>query len=248
MSLIFGIVFILKSQQLARADEFRVISPEPTPYENVKLNLHSNLFRTKNGTKVNLPALATNIGLLPDVQIHTLLPRARLSIPKDNTTQYGYGDTHAGLKYRFIHETGWRPQVALYPIFSLPTGDSSKGLGNRTWTGRFPLWMQKKWGDWKLTWGGGYEINPAKNHFNHLFGGVLIRWQITKSLLLGNEVAAEGPRSLNNRSYVLYNFGGHYNFTPQTSLIFSAGHSFYGAKRLIAYLGLDYTWGPPPPK
>ncbi|OJW52723.1 MAG: hypothetical protein BGO67_09695 [Alphaproteobacteria bacterium 41-28] len=250
ISLLYGIgsLFILGFQQFAQADEFRVISPEPTPYENVQLNLHTHMFRTKNGTKANLPALTTNVGLLPDIQIHTLLPRLRLSVPKDGASQYGYGDIHTGLKYRFLHETKTLPSMALYPIFSFPMGNSSKGLGNRSWTGRFPLWMQKTWKDWKLTMGGGYEINPAKNHFNHLYGGILIRWQITKSLLLGNEVFAEEPRNLNNKSYVLYNFGGHYNFTPHTSVLFSAGHSFYGAKRFVAYLGLNYTWGPPPEK
>jgi len=39
------------------------------------------------------------------------------------------------------------------------------------------------------------------------------------------------------------NFGGCYNFTPDFSLLFSAGHSLAGDEQRIAYLGLYWTWG-----
>lgn len=34
------------------------------------------------------------------------------------------------MKYRFVHESGWRPTVAIFPMVELPSGDAAAGLGN----------------------------------------------------------------------------------------------------------------------
>lgn len=33
-------------------------------------------------------------------------------------------------KYRFVEETKTRPQIGVFPMFELPTGNSARGLGN----------------------------------------------------------------------------------------------------------------------
>ena len=226
------------------ADEFIMDTPVTTPYERVTLDFHSSLSRTKNGTSVNLPALMANVGVYPDVQFFAVVPVATLAAPKNFPSQYGYGDIRLGIKYRFVHETETLPSIALYPKITFPSGDADKGLGNGTWIGRFPVWLQKKCGIWKFTTGGGYYINQAKGERNYPFGGVLIQLQITKYLMLGNEFVAQGKINSNNGAKLISNFGGSYFFNPNSFLAFSVGHSIAGSKNFVAFLGYGIAWGP----
>jgi hypothetical protein len=49
-----------------------------------------------------------NYGVVPDVQLHTILPMT-LYVPADGASSYGYSDTEFGVKYRFVHEDNWLP-------------------------------------------------------------------------------------------------------------------------------------------
>jgi hypothetical protein len=224
-------------------DEFIMDTPIPTPFERVSLDFHSFFSQTKGGSAVNIPALMANVGVYPDVQFFAVVP-ATLAAPKNRSTQYGYGDVRLGVKYRLVHETEALPNIALYPKITFPSGEAKKGLGNGTWLGRFPLWIQKRYGIWKFTTGGGYYINPAKNARNYPFGGVLIQLQITKYLMLGNEFVAEGKINTSDRAKLISNFGGSYFFNPNSFLAFSVGHSIAGSKRFVAFLGYGIAWGP----
>ncbi len=225
------------------ADQFILDSPEPLPYKHVWVDIHSSFTHLKSGTAASLPGVESYMGIYPDFQTYSVWP-VTLSAPRQKSTRYGYGDVRLGLKYRFIHETETCPQVAFYPKFTFPSGDPDQGIGNRKTIGTVPLWMQKKWGDWKFTGGASYVINPAKGKFNYLYGGMLIRWQITKSFMLGNEFVLQEPKSLTDGSKVLYNFGGSYYFTPQTFVLFSTGHSIYGTRTFIGFVGFGMKWGP----
>ena len=244
-------IFFFSLQQLVRAeevsfstaDEFIMDTPLPTPYERVSLDFHSSFSQTKGGSNANIPALMANVGVYPDIQFFAVVP-ATLATPKHLPSHYGYGDVRLGVKYRFVHETEILPNVAIYPKITLPSGDAKKGLGNGAWIGRFPLWIQKKYGMWKVTSGGGYYINNAKKARNYPFGGVLIQAQITKYLMLGNEFVGEGKISPNERAKLISNFGGSYFFNPNSFLAFSVGHSIAGSKKFIAFFGYGIAWGP----
>lgn len=228
---------------LSTADEFIMDTPVTTPYERVSLDFHSSLSRTDQGSTASLPALMANVGVYPDLQFFAAVP-ATLIAPKHGGAQYGYGDVRLGVKYRFVHETDTLPSVALYPKITLPSGDSRKGLGNGKWIGRLPLWLQKQYGNWKFTTGGGYYINPAKQARNYPFGGLLIQLQITKCLMLGNEFVGEGEINSKDKAKLISNFGGSYFFNPHSFLAFSAGHTIIGRKKLVAFLGYGIAWGP----
>jgi hypothetical protein len=230
-----------KEITFSTADEFIMDTPVTLPYERVTLDFHSTFSENKNGTSANTPALMTNVGLYPDLQLQVVTP-ATLSAPKHGPKHYGYGDVKLGLKCRFMHETDALPAAALYPKVTLPSGDAGKGLGNGTWFGRFPLWMQKGYGDWKFTTGGGVYINPATR--NYPFAGLLIQLQINKYFMLGNEFFAEGKENSKDKPKLISNFGGSYFFNSQSFLAFSIGHSIAGAKRFVAFLGYGIAWGP----
>lgn len=62
-----------------------------------------------------------NYGLVPDVQLHTILPLT-LYVPADGASSYGYGVTELGVKCRFVHEGAWRPQIGIFPLLEVPPG------------------------------------------------------------------------------------------------------------------------------
>ena len=76
------------------------------------------------------PGLEVNYGVLPDVQLHIIMPMAYGQISGE-ALYYGYGDTELGVKHRFINpgKDDWWPQVGVFPLLEVPTGDASKGLG-----------------------------------------------------------------------------------------------------------------------
>jgi len=229
---------------LASSDEFFVDNPVPLPVGQVFLDFHSTFTKIKTGTGADVPILWVLMGVQPDLQLRVDLPLS-LSDPKIGKTHYGYGDTRVCAKYRFVRETESMPTIATYPKISLPSGNAAKGLGNGKWFGTFPLWLQKQWGPLKITMGAGYGINHAKGKKNYPFGGMLVQWQFSRNFMLGNEIYSEGRKSLTEGGRLVYNFGGSYFFTPSRSILFSLGHSIYGAEKFIGYLGYGYTWGNP---
>ena len=150
----------------------------------------------------------------------------------------------------------------------LPTGSQSQGLGNgRTWI-KIPIWLQKDFGPWTAYGGGGYADNPAPGQRNYGYGGLLLPRTLSPRLTLGGAVCFQGAQAVSPfgemaagsagasssgipvagaRESAIWNFGGSYSFTPDFSLLFSAGHSFGGDGNAVAYLGLYRTWGPGAP-
>ncbi|MDE2492014.1 MAG: transporter [Elusimicrobia bacterium] len=192
---------------------------------------------------VAAPAAELNYGAFPETQLHVVAPLTTAGAD-GAPTETGYGDTELGVKYRFVHETARRPQAGVFPMAELPTGNSSLGLGNgRAWF-RLPVWMQKSRGPWTSYWGGGAVLNSAPGRRDYPFGGWLLQRDLSGKLTLGGEVFAQGADAADDRGYAVLNFGGYYNFTPDVSLLFSAGHSVAGDNHAIWYLAFYSTWGP----
>lgn len=84
--------------------------PEPVEHQHWEVYIASQWAHERNvGTSATLPHLEVNYGVIPDMQLHALVPMA-YSDPRDGSKQYGLGDAEVGVKYRFIHEDekGWR--------------------------------------------------------------------------------------------------------------------------------------------
>src|ERR1700690_556261 len=221
---------------------FLTDDPEPVELHHSEFYVFSTYDKTKDGKDIASPAFEYNYGPLPDTQLHIVIPFVR-SAPNDASSEYGLGDIEVGVKYRFIQETETIPQVGIFPMAELATGDDNKGLGNgKTWW-RLPVWIQKSWGDWKTYGGAGYVINHAAGQKNYPFAGWLLQKDIGEKLTLGGEIFGRSTDTDDGKSTTLLNFGGLYKFTPDFNLLFSAGHSVSGENHTIAYLGLWWAWG-----
>lgn len=204
--------------------------PEPVEYQHFEINTAAQGTYHDHGHEGNLPGVDINYGLLPDVQFHV-----NLAMPfqqaAGQSLSYGYGDTEVGVKYRFIEEdeSGWRPQVALYPNIELPTGNTSQGLGSGYTRVFVPVWLQKSFGEWTTYGGGGYWFNRNADNRNYWFAGWLIQRQITEYLALGGEVFEQGKDSVNGRISGGFNLGGKFDIDEMNHILFSAGRGVRNA-------------------
>jgi hypothetical protein len=237
---------------------FQTDDPDPVAFRHFEMyafELSDGTGKNAGGTALEAPAYEVNYGVVPNVQLHLVLPLTASFAPSVNSssgpTNYGLGDTELGAKIHLIKETKRIPEVGIFPFFELPTGSAAKGLGvGATWY-RLPLWIQKSWGpsdrQWTSYGGGGEAVVPQTGYKNYPFAGWLVQRQLSKKLTLGTELfghGAEGEAATSTRASTLLDLGGIYEFKPGFDLLFAAGRSIHGQPETYTYLSLYWTWGP----
>ncbi len=159
--------------QVARAGPpFTTDDPEPVEYRHWEIYLASQLAHDSGAWSGTSPHVELNYGAIPNLQLHLIAPVA-FNAPSQESRQLGYGDTELGIKYRFLQETARLPQVGVFPLIELPTGDAARDLGSGHTQVFFPMWLQKSSGPWTTYGGGGYWINPGAGNRNWWFVGWL---------------------------------------------------------------------------
>ena len=220
---------------------FLTDDPEPVDYQHWEAYLFGNGDHTREGYAINGPAVELNYGVLPDTQLHLVVPMTTVGGGGAPTVS-GLGDTEFGIKYRFVQETNGWPQIGIFPMVELPTGEACRGLGNgRAWL-RLPVWLQKSFGPWTTYGGGGAALNSAPGQRDYAFGGWLVQREFGPHLTLGGELFAQGAAAEGDRGFAAVNFGGSCNLNEHFSLLFSAGHSLAGDRHTLWYFGFYRTW------
>jgi hypothetical protein len=247
--------FMLTGSTLWAGPPFQTDDPQPVDLGHFEFYQFGSLSSTPVVTNPTGPAFEFNWGALPNVQLHIIVPFGE-TIPSNNPiylpggvgrSAYGITDTETGAKVRFVQESKHRPQIGIYPMFELPTGSYSKGLGvGKVWY-KMPVWVQKSWGEWTTYGGAGYEIVPQTLYRNFFYTGWLLQRNLGKKLTLGGEVFShrkEGFATPQTQASTLVDLGGMYYFkNPGLQLLFAYGHSVAGQTENYAYLGLYQTWG-----
>jgi hypothetical protein len=230
---------------------------DPTPVDLGHYEFY--IFGTVDGTPAELdttgPAFEFNWGAIPNIQLHAILPFGGV-YPSNNpvyapggqgASAFGITDTELGVKYGFIRQTPHRPQIGSFTMFEMPTGSFTKGLGvGKVWY-KLPLWAEKEFGPWSLVGGLGYTVVPQTGYRDFLYGGFLVKKEISKKLELSAEIfshAREGFAAAQTQPSTMIDAGGYYHFkSPGLQLLFAYGHSVAGQTENYAYLGLYKTWG-----
>jgi hypothetical protein len=240
--LLFLVIAVTVPTTVFAGPPFLTDDPGPAPFKHWELYLFSTVDARKNQTDAQGPAFEFNVGALPNLQVHLVVPFA-LAAPTGEPSAYGLGDLEFGLKYRFIQETDHCPMVGVFPLIEIPTGDVNQGLGNGQAWWKLPIWVQKSWGPWTTYGGGGYAINHAPGQRNYSFGGWLLQRDFGEKWTLGGEIFAQGKSSDDVRSFAVFNLGGFFKITPNFQLLFTGGHTLAGGNHTIGYLGLYWTGG-----
>ena len=249
------LIFLLTGTALWAGPPFQTDDPEPVELGHFEFYQFGMVSSTPVETDPTGPAFEFNWGALPNLQLHIIVPFGAV-IPSNNPiylpggvgrTAYGLTDTETGAKIRLVQETKHRPQIGIYPMFELPTGSYSKGLGvGKVWY-KMPVWVQKSWGEWTTYGGAGYQIVPQTMYRNFFYAGWLLQRNLGKKLTLGGEVFShrkEGFATPQTQASTLVDLGGMYYFkNPGLQLLFAYGHSVAGQTENYAYLGLYQTWG-----
>ena len=99
---------------------FLTDDPEPVAYKYYEAYTFGTFDHSNGGTFAQAPAFEFNAGVAPNLQLHLSVPTAFVR----PGIAYGLGDTEVGSKYRFITERRGRPQVGVFPLLELPSGNS----------------------------------------------------------------------------------------------------------------------------
>ena len=218
---------------------FRTDDPEPVDYQHYEFYTFSMGGGVSGDTSGVGPAWEFNYGIVPNGQFHIVAPLA-FNSPAGGPSQFGYGDTELGFKYRFIDEdeNGSRPMVGIFPLVELPNGSRAGGLGAGHTQMFLPVWVQKNLGDDWLTYGGGgYWINQGGGTLdkNYWFFGWLLQKQVTKQLAIGGELFHETAQTIGGEDTTGFNIGATYDIDDHNHLLFSAGRALQNASATNLY-------------
>ena len=234
-------LILISAVRIFAGPPFLTDDPDPVAYQHWEAYLFTAGLSSSGGYSIEGPAMEINYGVWTDTQLHLIVPLTSTKGPGMPAAS-GPGDIELGVKYRFVHEAENRPQIGMFPMAELPSGDANRGLGNgQTWF-RLPIWTQKSWGPWTTYGGGGVALNSAPDQRNYPFGGWLLQRNFGKHLTIGGEIFAQGPDTRADKGFAALNFGGLYNVTEHFSLLFTGGHTVAGDRHTLWYFGLYETW------
>jgi hypothetical protein len=213
--------------------------PEPVEYRHWELYLATQDLTTSTGSTGTAPHVEVNYGVVPNVQLHVIVPLAYNRA--DGATSYGIGDIELGTKVRFVQEDGKRPMVGVFPLLELPAGNESKGLGTGRLHAFLPVWLQNSSGPWSSYGGGGYGINPGTGNRNYWLFGWQVQRQLRKGVSLGGELYYTTPDEDVDSGDLSFNVGLVLDFTDHHHLLVSAGRSIVGQTNFQSYLAYQLT-------
>jgi hypothetical protein len=241
--MIGAFVFLISSGTAWAGPPFVTDDPEPVEYHHWEVYFGSQYVHDDGGVGATAPHFEVNYGVLPDTQLHLIVPLA-YSSPKEGGHQYGLGDIEFGVKYRFIHETDTMPQIGAFPIVVSSTGKESQGLGEGHIRVLAPIWLQKSWGPWTTYGGGGYWFNKSGDNKNFWQTGWEIQRKISETITFGAEIFNMSPSAKEESDRTGFNIGAIINFSEEHHLLLSAGRDIHGPNNLTAYLAYQWTFGP----
>ena len=216
---------------------FKTDDPEPVELGHWEAYVASQQQFALSETDATLPHFEFNYGILPDVQAHIVAPMGYQRT--EDGARYGFSSTELGVKYRFMEESDELPQVGVFPLAELPTGD--RRLEGTEYQLYFPVWLQKSWGHLTTYGGAGYWINPGTGNRNWTFAGWQVQYDFSDVLTLGGELTYNSTQVTGAHSDGGCDLGGYVNLDEHNHFLFSLGHNFLGAGTTFGYLGYQIT-------
>jgi hypothetical protein len=235
----FSALSVLFAAETFAGPPFKTDDPEPVDYLHWEFYIASQQQFERQETNVTSPHFEMNYGIFPNVQFHLLAPLGYVHTL--DGTHYGYSDTELGVKYRFVEETKTAPQIGIFPLIELPTGNQNEQLGTGKAQVYLPLWVQKSWGKFTTYAGGGFWYNPGVGQKNWTFEGWELQYDFSEVVTLGGELYHQSADSQNSPSSSGFNLGGFINLNDNDHILFSVGRSMSGTETITGYVGFQLT-------
>jgi hypothetical protein len=219
--------------------------PQPVDLHHWEVYGFSALTHVQGDTSGTLSGVEINYGAAPNLQLHVIAPLA-FDEPQGGAALAGIGDLELGAKVRLVDrdKDDWWPQIGVFPLVEVPTGNARRGLGGGTAREYLPVWLQWDVGKWTSYGGGGLWLNPGVGNRNYWFAGWLLQYQLTDNLALGGEVFHQTVDSFTGKDTTGFNLGGIYDITGHYHLLFSAGRGLQNAStanEISYYFAIQWT-------
>jgi hypothetical protein len=218
---------------------FKTDDPQPVDFLHWEFYLASQQQFAKYEAAVTLPHIEINFGAFRNVQIHLVAPMGY--VRTDDGRAYGYSDTEIGVKYRFVEESDHSPQIGIFPMVEMPTGDKARQLGEGSVQVFLPIWLQKSWGKFTTYGGGGFWYNPGAQNRNWVFAGWQAQYDFSDAVTLGGELYYHSADKIDAESSAGFSVGGFINLNESSHLLLSVGRSLFGESVVTGYVGFQYT-------
>lgn len=239
-ALLFFTVLSEGTSPLSAGPPFQTDDPEPVLQYHGEIYFASQITQSVAGVSGTVPHGEINYGILPETQLHLIVPFV-VNSPSTGNIALGLGDIEFGVKYRFVKETGSFPQIGTFPHVEYPVGNVSRGLGTGYWQIFLPLWAQKSWGPWTAYGGGGYWFHFKNNVNNSWFFGGALQRDISKTLTTGGEIFYNSAAP---KTEVGFDAGAILTLTKADHLLASFGTDITGTNRVLVYVAYLLTFGP----
>ncbi len=233
------ILTALQSGQVLAGPPFRTDDPQPVDYRHWEFYAASVQQFGRTVTAATAPHIEVNYGAVPDVQLHIVVPFEYVHANGGNA--YGFSDLEVGVKYRFVNESESLPQIGVFPLVELPTGDVSRQLGSGQTQVFLPLWIQKSWGKLTTYGGGGYWINPGPDQRDWIFAGWQAQYDFSEVVTLGAEVYYQTADAQDAEAAGGLAIGGFFNLSEHSHILFSYGRTVSGDTFTTGYVGYQLT-------
>lgn len=198
--------------------------------------------RTGDPRSAQTPIFDINYGLRDPIQLKFEMPVMYVST-NGATNEAGIGDAKAGVKWRFLEETGRRPQLAIYPAVSFPTGNESRGLGAGSVFYYLPLIVEKNWGPWLAYANAGWAMQAETQATDYGYYGATLSRETIKTLRIGAEIFGNGKVAPGAAKNVGWNAGLEWSIVDSFTLLASGGHSLRGEAGMTLYFGGQFLLG-----
>lgn len=232
------IFILIVSTFLKAGPPFLTDDPQPVDFMHWEFYISSQQQFSDNNVDATLPHFEINYGLIPDVQVHLIVPMQYSK--RESSSEYSYVSTEVGVKYRFINlDNGI--QAGVFPIAEVPTGKNVTLAGENNLKVFLPLWLQVSSGKFTSYGGAGYWINPGTGNKNWVYTGWQGQYDFSETITLGGELFYHTADSNDSEGGAGFNLGGYININEHNHLLFSIGHNLTGANTTTGYLGYQLT-------
>jgi outer membrane autotransporter protein len=205
----------LLAQTAVAGPPFLTDDPEPTDTGHFEIYTFDNGTNARSGTSGEA-GIDFNYGAAPDLQLTATLPEG-YDHAAGGGTRVGLDNIELAAKYRFLHQSTFGLDVAVFPRVFLPSG--SDLIGDNHVSLLLPLWVQKDFGkQWSAFGGGGCTLNQIRRA-DFCQAGAAVTYQVLPKLQIGGELFHQTADSQGTPASTSLGIGWRYDVTDNYHLL-----------------------------